>query len=54
MEIFKGEEGEIYLNNKKINGILISKIIQKKSLSEEQIKNNNEKYFPDINKQFFS
>ena len=45
MEVFKGEEGEIILNNKRYNGILISKIIKKEDLNEYHIINNT-KLFP--------
>ena len=34
MEVFKGEEGEIMLFNKRQNGILISKLIKKKKIPE--------------------
>ena len=37
MEVFKGEEGEIILNNKKYAGSLISKIIPKKNINEDDI-----------------
>ena len=43
MEVFKGEEGEIMLFNKRQNGILISKIIKKKENLIPNIKN-----FPSI------
>ena len=49
MEVFKGEEGEIILNNKKYNGILISKIIPKKDNNYQVIdyypKENEKKNF---------
>ena len=53
MEVFKGEEGQIFLNNKKYEGFLIGKIIEKGDISEEQIMSNvssiNNKIFPDVN-----
>ena len=47
MEIFKGEEGQIYLNNKKFEGLLIGKIIEKGIIAESQIINNTD-YFPTV------
>ena len=47
MEVFKGEEGQIFLNNKKYEGFLIAKIIEKGDISEEQIMSNNT-IFPDV------
>ena len=45
MEIFKGEEGEITLNNKRYNGNLLSKLISKKEINENDILYSN-KYYP--------
>ena len=49
MEVYEGEEGEIFLNNKKYNGILISKIIPKENNNYQIIQNypkeNEKKYF---------
>ena len=45
MEIFNGEEGEIMLNNKRYNGILISKLIPKGELDEYYIFDNS-KFYP--------
>ena len=44
MEVFNGEEGEIMLNNKRYNGILISKLIQKGEKDEYYIFDNSESY----------
>ena len=44
MEIFKGEEGGIILNNKKYKGILISKIINKGEIYKCNIFNSSECY----------
>ena len=44
MEVFKGEEGQIILNNKKYKGILISKIIEKEEVNKCNIFNNSECY----------
>ena len=52
MEVFEEEEGEIILNDKKYSGILISKIIPKGNINEDDIINNSI-YFPnedDVNK----
>ena len=48
MEIFKGEEGEIILHNKRANGHLYAFIIKKnnKDYEDEDIKNNNKNYYP--------
>ena len=45
MEIFKGEEGEIILNNKRYNGKLLSKLISKREINEIDILYNS-KYYP--------
>jgi len=45
MKVYKGQEGEIVLNNKRLNGILISQIINKKE--EDNI--SNIKIFPECN-----
>ena len=37
MEVFKGEEGEIMLHNKRIYGLLYAKIIEKNKITEEQL-----------------
>ena len=37
MEIFKGEEGEIMLHNKRLYGILHAKIISKKNITKDQL-----------------
>ena len=52
MEVFKGEEGEIIINNKRYNGVLISKIIPKGNLNEYHIINNT-KYFPNENESHY-
>ena len=44
LEVFKGEYGEIVLNNKKYNGILISKIISKTEGLEKKINSSSEIY----------
>jgi len=46
MKIYKGQEGEIILNNKRLNGVLISKIINK---NDADIIPNSE-LFPECNK----
>ena len=48
MEVFKDEEGEIMLNNKWQNGVLIGTIIKKGNISEDDNKNINN-YFPKYN-----
>ena len=45
MEVFKGEHGEIILNNKRYNGMLIYKIISKKGANENDIFYKSE-YYP--------
>ena len=44
MEVFKGEEGEIVLNNKKYDGILISDLIQKEKAIDYEIFLNSGSY----------
>ena len=46
MDIFKGEEGEVMLNNKIHNGYLLNKIINKTIADEREILNNYMNYFP--------
>ena len=46
MDIFKGEEGEIILHNKRANGHLYAFIIKKNNKDYEDIKNNNKNYYP--------
>ena len=45
MEVFKGEEGEILLTNKRYKGILISKLIPKEEINEFYIFNSSD-YYP--------
>ena len=44
MEVFKGEYGEIVLNNKRYNGILIYKIITKEEANKNKIDSSSNIY----------
>ena len=49
MEVFKGENGEIILHNKKANSQLYAFIIQKNNKDNENIKNDIKNYYTNNN-----
>ena len=51
MEVFKGEHGEIILNNKRYNGKLFSKLIQKQNATENEIFYSSKLYPNDADKE---